>query len=812
MDTMMRDLRYAFRMMARAPGFTIVAILSLALGIGANTTIYSWVKSILLRPLPGVADVDRLVMMIENSRSSRFTSSSYPDFDDFRKGVAAQADLVAYTMETVGLDSGDHTERMWCEAVSANYFDVLGVRPMLGRAFVQEEDLRSGGAPVAVLSHGMWAERFNSDPQIVGKAVSLNGHQITIAGVAPQGFYGSFVGLSTDLWIPMTMYAGVFSRPDVLDQRGDHWLLVFARPKPGTSVKQAEAVLLSISNELARRYPSTNLGRSLYLVPIWKAPFGATLILRPVLMVLMLVVGVVLLIACANVANLLLARSLGRRKEIAVRLAVGASRFRLVRQLLTESILLSLTGGLAGLLVVQWGSRLLQNFTPPASLPVRTTLETDANVLIFALLISVATGLLFGLAPALQASNPSLVTTLKDETVRFGGAPGHAGMRSTLVIGQVALSLVLLIAAALFVEALSKAKNIDPGFDPNHVLAASIDLDLNSYSRERIRAFEKDLLERTRAIPGVESASYTRRLPLGFKGNNSRSMTIEGYVPKPNEEVVIEVNWVGPGYFHTMRTPILSGRDFEESDETAAQHYVIINEAMASRYWMGRDPLGARVRVGDTDCRVVGVVQTGKYNSLGEDPLPFLFLPLWQFSRSDVTVLVRGAGDPGSYIAPLRAAVRALDPAVAVFDAVRLQDYMNVPLFASRMAASFLGLLGLVALSLASVGLYSVMAYAVAQRTHEIGVRVALGAPRRDVIALVAKQGVLLTSIGVALGLGGALGATRFARSLLFGVDPAEPLTYLGLSVGLYLVALLASVVPAFRATQVDPLVALRYE
>jgi predicted permease len=809
---MIRDLRYAFRMMAKAPGFTIVAVLSLALGIGANTTIYSWVKSILLRPLPGVVDVGRLVMVVESRRAREFTSTSYPDFLDFRKGVAGQVDLVAYELETVGLDSGDRTERMWSEAVSANYFDVLGVRPILGRTFVQEEDLRPDDASVAVLSHRAWAQRFNSDPQIVGKTVSLNGHQITVVGVAPQGFYGSYVGLSTDLWIPIMAQPGVFSRPELLKDRGSHWLLVFARPRPGTSVKQAEAALLAISDELARQYPSTNLGRSLSLVPIWKAPFGATLIFRPVLMVLALVVGVVLLIACANVANLLLARGLGRRKEIAVRLAVGASRFRLLRQLLTESILLSLIGGLAGLLVVQWGSRLLQNFTPPASLPVHTTLETDTNVLIFALMISVATGLLFGLAPSLQASNPSLVTTLKDETVGFGGAPGHARMRSTLVIGQVALSLVLLIAAALFVEALNKARSIDPGFDPNHVLAASIDLELNAYSTERMRAFEKDLLERARAIPGVESASYIRRLPLGFKGNNSRSMTIEGYVPKPNEEVVIDVNWVGPGYFHTMRTPILSGRDFEESDETAAQRYVIINEAMARRYWMGGDPLGTRVRVGDTDCRVVGVVRTGKYNSLGEDPQPFLFLPLWQFSRSDVTLLVMGAGDPAAYISPVRAAARALDPAVAVFDVVRLQDHMNVPLFASRMAASFLGLLGLVALSLATVGLYSVMAYAVAQRTHEIGVRVALGAQRRDVIALVAKQGLLLTSIGVVLGLGGALGATRFARSLLFGVDPAEPLTYLGLSLGLYLVAMLASVVPAFRATRVDPLVALRCE
>jgi predicted permease len=759
-----------------------------------------------------VADVDRLVMMTEKSRSGTFTSTSYPDFADFRSGVASKADLAAYTMQTVGLNSGDRTDRMWCEVVSANYFDVLGVRPVLGRAFLPEEDLRPGDASVLVLNHRVWADRFNSDPQIVGKTVILNSHSFTVVGVAPSGFQGSFVGLSTDLWIPTMMQGELFSRPDTFSQRGNHWLLVFARPKAGVSVRQAEAMLAAIGNELGRQYPSSNAGRSLSLLPIWKAPFGATLIFRPVLTVLTLVVGVVLLIACANVANLLLARSLGRRKEIAIRLSVGAGRSRLVRQLLTESVLLALLAGSAGLLVVWWGIHLLQSFTPPANLPIYTAIEIDANVLIFALLISVATGLIFGLTPALQASNPALVTALKDETVHLGGAHGHARLRSLLVIGQVALSLILLIAAALFVEALNKAKNIDPGFDPEHMLAASFDLSLNAYSTKRARAFEKDLLKRVRGIPGIESASYIRRLPLGYTGSNSRSMTIDGYVPKPNEEVVIDVTWVGPGYFHTMHTPLLSGRDFEESDEAAVQRYVIINEAMARRYWTGRDPLGTKIRIGDTDCQVIGVAQTGKYNNLSEDPMPYLFYPIWQFSRSDVTLLVRGAGDPGNYAAPIRALVRAMDPGVALFNVVRLPDYMSVPLFASRMAASFLGLLGILALVLATVGLYSVMAYVVAQQTREIGIRVALGAQRRDVLAMVAKHGLTLTTVGVAVGLAGAFGTTRFARSLLYGVDPAEPLTYLGLSLGLYFVTILACLVPAFRATRVDPLAALRCE
>jgi predicted permease len=766
----------------------------------------------MLRPLPGVADVDRLVILAEKSRTASFTSTSWPDFVDFRKSAAPQTDLAAYTMQTVGLNSGERTDRMWSETVSANYFDVLGVRPILGRGFLPQEDRSAGEAPVVVLSHHVWAERFNSDPQIVGKAITLNGHPFTIVGVAPPGFYSSFVSLYTDLWIPAAVYAGTLSRPALLNERGNHWLLAFARPKPGVSVKQAEDALTSAGNELARQYPASNAGRTLSLMPIWKAPFGATMIFRPILMVLTLVVGIVLLIACANVANLLLARSLGRRKEIAIRLSVGAARFRLVRQLLTESILLALIGGSAGLLVAQMGNRLLLSFRPPANLPIHSVIETDSNVLIFALLISIFTGLLFGLAPALQASNPSLVTTLKDETVRMSGAQGHSRMRSMLVVGQVALSLVLLIAAALFVEALDKAKKIDPGFDTNNVLAASFNLEPNGYTTARGRAFEKELLERVNAIPGVESASYIRRLFLGFSGSNSRSMTIEGYVPKPNEEVVIDLTWVGPRYFQTMRTAILRGRDFEVSDETAQQKYVIINEAMARRYWAGRDPLGSRIQIGESDCRVIGVAQTGKYNSLNEDPLPFLFLPSAQFHRSDVTMLVRGAGDPGALVSQVREILRAMDPGVALFDIVRLPEYMNVPLMTSRMAASFLGLLGFLALVLATVGLYSVMSYAVAQRTHEIGIRVALGAQRGEILSLVAKQGLMLTGVGIAIGLAGAFGATRFARSMLYGVDPAEPLAYSALSLGLVLVALLACIVPAYRATQVDPLVALRKE
>ncbi len=756
--------------------------------------------------------MNRLMMMAERSRSMSFTSTSYPDFQDFQRGAASKADLAAYTMEPLGLNSGDRTDRVWSEEVSVNYFDVMGVKPMMGRAFLPEEGKKPGGAPVVVLSYGLWDRQFKSDPQILGKTITLNSHPFTVVGVAPRDFYGSFVGLSMDLWVPVVMEPQLTPGFDVLNMRGSHWLLVFARPKPGVSVAQAQAALSSISNALAKEYPNTNEGRSLSLVPIWKAPFGATQIFRPVLIVLTLVVGVVLLIACANVANLFLARSLGRQREIAIRLAVGAGRFRLVRQLLTESILLALLGGLLGLTLVRWGTRLLATFTPPASLPIRISIETDSRVLLFTLLISVFTGILFGLAPALQASKPSLVSALKEETARFGGSHGHSRLRSLLVIAQVSLSMILLIAAALFVKGLKTAQTIDPGFDPHHVLAASFDLLPNGCTVDRGRIFERELLNRVQSISGVESASYIRRLPLGFTGGSSYSVSIDGYTPKPNEEVVIDTNWIGPHYFHIMRTPLVGGREFEPSDEFSKQRYIIINDAMARRYWQGRDAVGTHMRIGDTDYQVIGVVATGKYESLSEDPRPYMFVSLSQSYHSDATLVVRTAGDPDAYIPALRGVVRSMDPGLALFDIVRLTDYMNVPLFASRMAASFLGLLGFLALALAMVGLYSVMAYSVAQRTHEIGIRMALGAQRKDVLALVAQHGMFLTGIGVVIGLACAFGVTRFARALLYGVNPADPATYLALSLGFFLVSMLACLAPAYRATHVDPLIALRYE
>ena len=809
MDTLIQDLRYAGRMLLKSPAITLVAIVSLALGIGANTTIFSWVKSILLQPLPGVADTNHLFVLEEKTLSGSFTSTSYPDFSDYQKNAAGMVDLAAYAMTPLGLSAGDRTDRVWGEVVSGNYFDVMGVKPALGRTFRPEEGRVPGAYPVVVLSYGLWARRFNSDPDILGKTVTLNSQPFTIIGVAPRNFYGSFVSLSMDLWIPIMMQRQISTGTSMLDVRGSHWLLVFVRPRPGVKMAPAQSTIDSLVHELAAQYPDTNSGRTATLLPIWKSHFGAPQIFRPVLTVLMAVVGVVLLIACTNVANLILARSLGRRKEIAIRLSVGASRGRLVRQLLTESTLLALLGGTAGLGLAHWGASLMRTFTPPANLPIQLTIETDGRVLLFTFLVSVLTGLIFGLMPAMHSSNLHLVTALKDETVR---THGKSRMRTSLVTAQVALSLVLLIGAALFLQSLRKAQTIDPGFDPNNVLVASYDLLASGYSTPQGKVFQKQLLERVQTLPGVQSASLIRRLPLGFTGTNSMSVTIDGYVPKPKEEVVISMNWVGPEYFHTMRTPILKGRDFTLQDEASTQRYVIINQAMADRYWNGRDPLGQKIQAGSASCEVIGVVKTGKYESLGEDPVPYMFFPLIQFYHSDATVVVRVQGDPAAYQSAVREVVRSLDSRLPLFDFHRLSDYMETPVFAPRMAASILGLFGILALVLATVGLYSVMAYSVMQRSHEIGIRMALGAQRKDVLSLVIKHGLFITGIGISLGLLGAFGVTRLARSMLFGISPADPVTFLTISLALSAVAILACLIPARRATRIDPLVALRYE
>ncbi|MFP5265506.1 MAG: ABC transporter permease [Blastocatellia bacterium] len=811
MEALLKDFRYGTRMLMKNRGFTAVAVLSLALGIGANSTIFGWVRGVLFRPFPGVSESDRMVVFAGTSPAGSYTSTSYPDYVDLAGNNKVLDGFIVFDMTPMSLNIGGEAQRVYGAVVSGNYFGVLGVNAAIGRTFLPEEDKTPNTHPVAVISHGLWRRVFGSDPDVAGKTVTLNGHPFTVVGVAPESFTGTFVGLSIDLWVPMMAHEQVVPGGNHTASRGDHWLQAMGRLKPGVSIEQAQTELDTIARQLAQEYPRTNEGRGAALFPLWKSPWGATVVLRPVLFVLMAVVGLVLLIACANVANLLLARAVGRRREIAIRLSMGASRGRLIRQLLTESLLLALAGGAGGLLIAYWGSGLLMAIVPPMNIPVKLFLGVDGGVLWFTFAISVLTGVIFGLAPALQASNPNLVAALKDETAKSSGGRGKARLRDALVIAQVALSLVLLIGAGLFIQSLQRGQTISPGFNTQNVLVAGLDLFSTGYGKEKGESLQQQLLQRVEALPGVQSAAIARRVPLALAGSSSTRLTVDGYEPRPEEEPFVEFNTVSPGYFRTMSIPIVQGREFDAQDNVQSRKVAIINETMARRYWPGRDPVGQKFRTYDY-FEVIGVAKNIKYRNLGEDPRPYFYYSLLQNYQPEVALHVRADGDPTSLLPAVREVAQSLSPDLALYDAQPLYEQLTLSMIPQRIAAILLGVFGLLALALAAVGLYGVMAHSVSQRTREIGIRMALGASPRDVLGLVVGQGMLLAAVGVAIGLAGALGLTRFLASLLYGVSATDPMTFAATPLLLAAVALVASFIPARRATKVDPMIALRHE
>ncbi len=812
MDTILNDIRYAVRVLLKNPTFTAIAVASLALGIGANTTVFSWMKGILFRPLPAVEASEQLVVVASRSLSGSYTSTSYPDYLDMRDASEGLDGLIAFEMSPMSMSDGREARRVYGSIVTGNYFDVLGIRAALGRTFTADEDKTPNANPVVVISHGLWHRAFGSDQNVSGKIISLNNQPFTIIGVAPEDFTGTFVGLSLDLWVPMMMQERILTGGSRLDRRGDRWLQVMGRLKPGVSITQAEAGIDAVARRLAEEHPRTNEGRTAALFPLWQSPWGASVVLRPVLFILFAVVSLVLLIACANVANLLLARAFARRKEIAIRLSMGASRARLIRQLLTESILLALLGGAGGLLIAYWSTGLLMAITPAMDVPVKLSLGVDSAALAFTLIVSVLTGVIFGLAPALQASRPDLVATLKEETAKSTGGRGRARLRGALVVAQVSLSLLLLICAGLFLKSLGRAQTMDPGFDTHGVLLVSIDLFANGYTAEGGKLFQQQFVERVGALPGVESASLARRVPMGLSGSSSSSFAIDGYELREGEEISIEYNLVSPGYFRTLKIPVLSGREFAAEDNDQSQKVVVINETMAKRYWRGEDPVGRRLRRGGDTYVVAGVARDIKYRTLGEAPQPHLYFPLFQNYRPDVTLQVRAGAGPLSLIEAVRQTSAAMDPRLPLFDVKTLDEHVSLSMIPQRIAAMMLGLFGALALALASVGLYGVMANAVNQRTQEIGIRMALGASYRSVLGLVLGQGMSLALIGVAGGLVAAFALTRLMSSILLGVSATDFLTFAATSLLLMAVALAACFIPARRAARLDPMIALRRE
>jgi macrolide transport system ATP-binding/permease protein len=811
METLVQDIRYAFRAMLKSPGFTAIAVLSLALGIGANAAIFSLVNAILFRPLP-VSEPARLVDVIPIRQGSEFNNFSYPIYRDFRDRNEVFDGLAVYRFSPMSLSREGNNERIWGYLVSGNYFDLLGVKPAAGRFFTQEEDRVPGASPVAVLSYGCWQRRFGGDPNLVGKEITINSHRFDVVGIAPEGFGGTVLIFTPEIWVPVMMARHIEPGSDWLNQPSNGVLFAFGRLKPGVSEAQATQSLSALMTSLVSVYPHLE-GLTVELSPpglVLPMLRNGTLAFS---FVLMAAVGLVLLIACTNLANMLLARATRRRKEIAIRLSLGAGRARLIRQLLTESVLLALVGGVIGWLVALWMVNLVSAFKPPTDFTLTIDLKVDWRVLLFSLIISFISGMIFGLVPALQTTRSDLVSILKDESA----AAGHrrSRLRSALVIAQVALSLVLLVAAGLIVRSLQKVQMIGPGFKTERTITMSVDLGLQGYAAERGQEFYKELIARAEVLPGVRSASLANYLPLALN-RNSMSIYIEGQpVPRPSDVPEIQNSSVWPKYLETMGIPLVDGREFTGQDDKKESRVVIVNETFARRYWPGQNALGKRISTFKADgpfWEVIGVAKNGKYWSLGEDPQPFIYFPMMRDYEGSAALVVSTTTDPTSLINALRREVQQMDASLPVFGAKTMDEHMRLSLLPLRAGAWAAGSFALLALTLAGLGIYGVMAYSVSQRTREIGIRMALGATSRDVLSLVIKQGMRLAVIGLVVGLAGSLALTRLMSSVLYGVSATDAVTFALVSSLLAAVVLAACYIPARRAARVDPMIALRYE
>jgi predicted permease len=821
MGDFLKDLRYGLRILAKHPGFTAVAVLSIAIGIAANTTVYTWIETFLLRPLPGVADGDRIAVLENIAPSGEYLTSSYPDYLDYRAHTSALSGLTAFKDQPLVLGQGRETQRVWGEMVSGDFFEVLGVRPAAGRFFRPEEG-RAGGAPVAVLGNGLWRRRYASDPGVVGRTILVNRRPVTVVGIAPPDFLGAIVGLSYDLWVPLPVerqWAGGNAGNagnDPLAQRLDRSLHLLGRLRAGTPLPAAQAEIHAVAEQLARAYPDLDQGIGATLRPIRQASYGAQSLLAPLLAILAGIASLVLLMVCANVANLLLARATARRRELGIRAALGGGRGRLIRQLLTESLLLSLLGGMVGLLAAFWMADSLVALLPPTQLPVAAMPGPDGRVLAGSLLLSLVAGLLFGTVPALQAA-PGAASSLLE-----GGRGTSAGrrprsLRNLLVVAEVALATLVLAGAGLFLQAFERARAIHPGFAPEHVLlVGGLNAGTAGYDREAVRGFYRHLALRLAALPGASGVSLAERVPLGFDGGSWEEAGVEGYVPPPTENMKIFRNLVSPGYFSVLQIPLLAGRDFGPRDnESGAAPVIVVNDTFARRYLAGVAPLGRHVRVWGRTATIVGVVATAKYRSLAEPPQPYLYAPLFQHLETGMEVVVhlRAVGNPGALLPAVRRTLLSLDPGLAGFTAIPMSEYIGAALFPERTGAAVLACLGAIALLLAALGLYGVVSYSVTERTHEIGIRMALGARREDVIREILGQGMRLVGAGVAVGALAAFGLSRVLAGALpggSGSPGADGGTFAAVALLLAGVALAANYVPARRATLVDPVEAIQ--
>jgi len=806
------DLRIGFRMLARSPGFSILAILCLALGIGANAAVFSWAEGLLFRPYPAVAHQERLMALTGTARGEADPALlSWPDYQDLEKSCKLFDGFFVSKITGTTLNIGDRAERTVGSIVSANYFDVIGVRPILGRGLAANENEGRNAHPVMVISYQFWQQHFKGDSEIVGKTQRLNGVVHTIIGVAPEGFYGTFVGWKMQFFVPVSMEELFEPGGYKLQDRGARWIESFAWRKSGVSEKQAQDEISAVASRLEAQYPLTNRGRGVKLWPLWQTPFNGAGTLLPTLEIMLAVVVCVLLIACANVGNLLLVHSSARRHEMMVRAAIGAGQRRLLKQLLTEGLALSVLGAAGGLAVAYWFRHALVLLFPARSgVSLYLPGEMDWRVLALTAGVCAAATILVGLVPAIQTSRIDLAAALKSEIGGVVSGRRRSWLRSSLVVIQVSVSFLLLVGGSLLMQSLQKIRTTSPGFSTHQVLTTGIDLASAGYDENRAKNFQDALLERVLVLPGVETAAFARVTPLGVIPFSQSPIAVDGYQVPPDEQPTVEYNEVGPAYFATMGIPIITGREFSRADDESAAPVALVNETMAAKFWGDKNAVGERLQVKGEWRRVVGVVKDSKYEDMREAHKPFFYVPRRQVFSVRGSLIIRTPLSPRAIALALTREIRALDSNLALNELITLQEQVDRSTSPQGAAVTLLGVLGSLAVLLAGIGLYGVVSYTVSQSTRELGLRMALGARAPDLLRFVLSKGLLLTAGGLVLGIASALGVTRLLGSYLYDVSPRDPLAFGSAIVAMVLLSFAATFVPAWRAVHTDPTRALR--
>jgi putative ABC transport system permease protein len=809
-ETAVQDLRFGLRMLRRSPGFTVLTILCLTLGIGSNAAVFSWVEGILFRPYPLVSHQERLVALSGTVGDER-DETSWPDLLDLQRSCTLCETLFVSSITGATLTIGERAQVMTGSIVTANYFDAIGVHPILGRGFEPGEDTGRNAHPVVVISYHLWQTHFKGDREIIGKTQRFNNVAHTIIGVAPERFYGTFVGRGIEFWVPASMVEVYYAGSYKLEDRGARWAEAYVRLKPGATRNQAQQEISAIAARLEGEYPATNRGRGIKVWPLWQTPFNHAGELLPIFEIMVVVVMFVLLIVCANVSNLLLVRSFARRHEMTVRLALGAGRGRLLRQLVTEGLLLTACGAAGGMLVAYWCRHSLVLLFPVRGGNVMYLPgQIDGRVLGLSAAICLVVTLAVGLVPAFQTRHLALADTLKTGASGVLGARGPAWFRSSLVVLQVTLGFVLLVGGVLLVQSLRKIRTTSPGFSTTRVFDTWIPLAAAGYDAPRAKTFQDELIQRVRALPGVEAAAYARVVPLGYDSYSSTPIAVDGYEPQPNEQPTVEYNEVSSDYFATMGIPLLSGREFTRADDENAPRVAVVNQTMVARYWRVQNPIGQRLQVKGNWVQVAGVVKDSKYYSMDETPRPFFYVPLRQYFAIQPDIHIRTTQPLQTVQTALIREVRALDPNLALYEMITLQEQVNRSTSQQLVAVTLVVLFGGLALLLAGIGLYGVMSYTVSQSTRELGLRMALGADVSNLLRLVMSRGLTLTAGGVLLGAAAAFALTRLLGNLLYQVSPLDPLAFGAALVVMMVTAATSCFLPAWRATRIDPARALR--